>query len=225
MRDSKASSMTEDSPMNSLQPFRPPMPVLMQQSTMLTSNSLQQQQQQMKKKKKKRKKKPQPSDLQPAKLLPSSQLPIRVPSPMATPLPMYALDLPSFTSTCTLIGYVHRVLLTRWTSPLHRLPPLRPIASPAVPLQLPQPHLRHLTMGCQLNPLSGAIVVSILMLVGCLIPPEPPIFTTSSFHTQTMVHPSSPPSYSITLPSKDPKFSVPLARVTQSTSAPSDRLQ
>ena len=178
-----------------------------------------------KKKKKKRKKKPQPSDLQPAKLLPSSQLPVRVPSPMATPLPMYTLDLPSFTSACMLIGYVHRVLLTRWTSLLHQLPPLRPIASPAVPLQLPQPRLQRLTMGHRLNPLSGAIVASILVLVGCLIPPGPPIFTTLSFHTQTTAHPSLPPSYSITLPSKDPKFSVPLARVTQSTSAPSDRLQ
>ena len=140
IRDSKASSMTKDSPTSSPRPFRPPTPDLMQPSTTLTSNSLQQQQQQQqqtKKKKKKRKKKPQPSDLQPAKPLPSTPPPVRVPSPMATPQPMYAPDLHSCTSTCALTGYAHRVLWTRWTSPLRRPPPVRPIASPAVPLQLP----------------------------------------------------------------------------------------
>ena len=228
MRDSKVSSMTEDSPMSSPRPFRPPTPVLMQQSTMLTSNSLQQQQQKQqtkKKKKKKGKKKPQPSNLQPAKLPPSLQLPTKVPLPMATSLPMYTLDLPSSTSACVLTGYVHRVHLTKWTSPLRRLPPVRPIASPAVPLRLPQPRPRCLTMGRRLNPLSGAIVASILVLVRCLIPLGPPIFTASSFHTQTIAHPLSPPSYSTTLPSKDLKFSVPLARATQSTSIPSNQLQ
>ena len=111
MRDSKVSSTTEDSPTSSPRPFRPPMPSSTQRSTMLTSNSSQQQQQTKKKKKKKRKKKPQPSDLQPAKLPPA-----KVPSPMVTSSPMYAPDLPSSTSACTLTGYVHRVLLTRWTS-------------------------------------------------------------------------------------------------------------
>ena len=123
MRDFKASSTTKDSPTSSLQPFRLPAPDLTQPSTMLTSNSSQQQQQQqqMKKKKKKRRKKPPPSDLQPAKPLPSTPRPVRVPSPMATPQPI--------------------VLWTQWTSPLRWLPPVRQIASPAVPLRLPRPHL------------------------------------------------------------------------------------
>ena len=65
---------------------------------------------------------------------------------------MYAPDLPSSTSACTLTGYVHRVHLTKWTSLLAWPPPVRLIASPAVPLRLPQPHLRRLTTGCRLNP-------------------------------------------------------------------------
>ena len=138
MRDLKASTMTEDSPMSSPRPFRLPIPILTQQSTMLTSNSSQQQQQtKKKKKKKKRKKKPQPSNLQSAKLPPSSQLPAKAPSPMAASPLMYALDLPSSISACVLTGYVHRVCLMKWTSLLPWPPLVEPTASSAVPLHLP----------------------------------------------------------------------------------------
>ena len=99
---------------------------------------------------------------------------------------MYALDSPSSTSACALTGYVHRVRLTKWTSLLQQLPPVRPIASPAVPLRLPRPHLGHLTTRHQLNPLTGAIVASILVLVGCLIPPR-----TTHFYHFILPHPDN----------------------------------
>ena len=166
-KDLKASTMTENSLPSSLWPFRPPTPILMQQSTTSTSNSLQQQQQQTKKKKKKkkRKKKPQLSNLPPPKPFPSSQLPIKGPLPMATSSPMYASDLPFSTSTYTPTRYIYRVCLMKWTS-LLPLASAEPTAFVAALLQLPSCLPKHLTMGHWLNPLTGAIVMSILMLVG-----------------------------------------------------------
>ena len=217
MRDSNTSNTIEDSPPNSPRPSRSPMPDLTLPSEPLTSTSSQQQQQQQKKKKKKkgRKKKRTPSNSQSPKQPPSLPPPTKVPSPMATPLPMYAPDSVSSTSACALTGSAHKVRLTKWTSPLLPVPEEVTAMSPILPLHaLRRP--RHSTTIQRLNPLTGAIVVCILVMAGCLIPQGPPTFITSSFHTRTLLHRSPPLSSSITSPSTDPKSSVPLARVTPS---------
>ena len=96
---------------------------------------------------------------------------------------------------CTRVTFLYQCMRTHWVcpqSPLDQVDLSASTASSSVVNSLTSgPSVTATTPpatphnGMSTEPLSGAIVVSILVLVGCLIPPRPPIFTASSFHTQT----------------------------------------